>query len=59
MYVTRAPLFLGIGLLLIPVSLLVALLQALVFGGFGLAGVDVFGRGAGALVLLVVAISRR
>ena len=57
MYLTRAPLFLGIGLLLIPVSLLVALVQALVFGGFGLAGVDVSGEEAGALVLLVVAVS--
>ena len=57
MYVARAPLFLGIGLLLIPVSLLIALLQTLVFGGFGLAGVDVSGEGAGALVLLVVAVS--
>jgi hypothetical protein len=56
MYVSRAPLFLGIGLLLIPVSLLIAVVQALVFGGFGLAGVDVSGEGAGALVLLVVAV---
>ena len=56
MYVSRAPLFLGIGLLLIPVSLLIGVLQALVFGGFGLAGVDVSGEGAGALVIIMVAI---
>ncbi len=56
MYVSRAPLFLGIGLLLIPVSLLIGFLQALVFGGFGLAGVDVSGEGAGALVVIMVAI---
>ncbi len=56
MYISRAPLFLGIGLLLIPVSLLIALLQALVFGGLGLAGVDVSGEGAGALVLFVLAV---
>jgi len=56
MYWSRAPLFLGIGLLLIPVSLLITLLQALVFGGFGLAGVETSGEGAGALVVVVVAI---
>ena len=56
MYLARAPLFLGIGLLLIPVSLLIALLQTVVFGGFGLAGVSTSGEGAGALVLVVVAV---
>ena len=56
MYVSRARLFLGIGLLLIPVSLLIGLLQALVFGGFGLAGVETSGEGAGALVLSLAAI---
>ena len=56
MYVSRARLFLGIGLLLIPLAVLISLLQALVLGGFGLLGVDVSGEGAGALVLLVVGI---
>jgi hypothetical protein len=56
MYVRRAPLFLGIGLLLIPLGAAIAALQALVVGGFGLVGVDTSGEGAGALVLLVVAI---
>ncbi len=56
MYIGHARLFLGIGLLLIPVSLLIALLQTLVFGGLGRAGVSTTGEGAGALVLLVVAI---
>ena len=56
MYIGHAPLFLGIGLLLIPISLLVAVLQTLVFGGFGLAGVSTSGEGAGALVGLFVAI---
>ena len=56
MYFSRAPLFVGIGLLLIPVSLLIGVLQALVFGGFGLAGVETSGEGAGALVLLVAAV---
>jgi hypothetical protein len=56
MYLAHAPLFLGIGLLLIPVSLLITLIQAIVFGGFGLAGVDVSGEGAGALALVAVAV---
>jgi hypothetical protein len=56
MYVSQARLFLGIGLVLIPISLLIGLLQALVFGGFGLAGVETSGEGAGALVLVVAAI---
>ena len=56
MYFSRARLFLGIGLVLIPVSLLTAVLQALVVGGFGLAGVETSGEGAGALVLVSVAI---
>jgi hypothetical protein len=56
MYVRRAPLFLGIGLLVIPITLVVTVLQVLLVGGVGLAGVDVTGEEAGALVLLVVAI---
>ena len=56
MYVKRARLFLGIGLLLIPLSVLISLLQAVVLGGFGLVGVDTSGEGAGALVLLLLAI---
>ena len=35
MYLAHAPLFIGIGLLLIPVSLLIALVQAIVFGAWG------------------------
>ncbi len=56
MYVKRAPLFVGIGVLLIPLALVISVLQALVFGGFGLLGVDASGEEGGALVLLVVAI---
>ena len=56
LYRRRATLFLGIGLVFIPLGALVALLEALVFGGFGLAGVDATGESAGALGLLVVAI---
>jgi len=54
MYVTRPRVFLGIGLLLIPLGLVITLLQALLLGGFGLLGVSVTGEAAGGLVLLVV-----
>jgi hypothetical protein len=56
MYVKRAPLFLGIGLLFIPLAGLISLLQGLLIGGLGLVGVDTTGEGAGALALLVVAL---
>jgi hypothetical protein len=56
MYVEHAPLFLGIGLVLIPLGAVISLVQALVLGGFGLAGVDATGETAGALALLVAAI---
>ena len=56
MYVGRPRLFLGIGLLLIPLGVVISIVQALVLGGFGLAGVDTTGESAGALVLLVTAI---
>jgi hypothetical protein len=56
MYVARARLFLGIGLLFIPLSIGIAVLHSLVLGGFGLLGVDVTGESAGALVLLLVAV---
>jgi hypothetical protein len=56
MYVKRPRLFLGIGILLIPLGVLISVLQALVLGGFGLVGVDTTGEGAGALVLLLVAL---
>jgi hypothetical protein len=56
MYVKQAPLFLGIGVVFIPLSLFISLLQALLIGGFGLVGVDASGESAGALALLVVAL---
>jgi hypothetical protein len=56
MYVQRAPLFLGIGLLLIPISILITVLQKLVLGGFGLIGVSQDSEVAGAMVLIAVAI---
>jgi hypothetical protein len=56
MYIGRAPLFLGIGILLIPLGFVTTLVHALLVGGFGLVGVDVSGESAGALAILVVAI---
>jgi hypothetical protein len=56
MYVRRAPLFLGIGVLLIPLGFLISVVQSVVLGGFGLLGVDTTGESAGALVLLVFGI---
>jgi hypothetical protein len=54
MYLSRPRLFLGIGLLFIPLGIVISILQALVLGGFGLLGVDTSGEEAGALVLIVV-----
>jgi hypothetical protein len=56
MYVKRAPLVLGIGLVLIPLGFVISAVQALLIGGFGLAGVDTTGEAAGGLVLVVVTI---
>jgi hypothetical protein len=53
MYVGRAALFLGIGLLLIPIVLVITLLQSLLIGGLG---IDSDGEAAGALVLLALLI---
>jgi hypothetical protein len=56
MYVGRAPLFLGIGLVLIPLSFVITIVHTLVLGGLGLFGVDTTGESAGWLVLLILAI---
>jgi hypothetical protein len=56
MYVRRAPLFLGLGILFIPLGMVISLVQAAVLGGFGLVGVDVSGESAGAIVLFVTAL---
>jgi hypothetical protein len=54
MYMSRPRLFLGIGLVFIPLGLVISVVQALVLGGFGLLGIDTSGEAAGALALLVV-----
>jgi hypothetical protein len=56
MYVHRFPLFVGIGLLLIPISLLISLLQALVLHGTAILGVQTGGENSGVLAFLVLAI---
>jgi hypothetical protein len=56
MYIRHAPLFLGLGILFIPLGLVISLVQASVLGGFGLVGVNVSGESAGAVVLFVTAV---
>jgi hypothetical protein len=56
MYVERPRLFLGIGVIFIPLGFVIAVVQALILGGLGLVGVDTTGEPAGLLALLVVAI---
>jgi hypothetical protein len=56
MYVKRILLFIGIGLLLVPISLLVALLQALVLHATSILGVQTGDESNGLLALFVLAI---
>jgi hypothetical protein len=56
MYVRRIGLFVGIGLLLVPISLLVTLLQTLVLHATSVLGVQSGGESSGFLALLVLAV---
>jgi hypothetical protein len=56
MYTARVPLFLGLGLLFVPISLLVALLQALVLHATNVLGVQTSEESSGLLSFLVLAI---
>ena len=56
MYVRRAALFLGIGAVFIPISLVAGLLQALVLGASNVLGIDADGESGGSLVILVFAV---
>jgi hypothetical protein len=56
MYVRRAQLFLGLGILFVPLGMIISLVQAAVLGGFGLLGVSASGESAGALLLLLTAL---
>src|SRR3954465_183683 len=56
MYASRLRLFIGIGVLILPVSLVITILQAIVLHASGLFGIEAEGEAAGAFVLVVVAI---
>jgi hypothetical protein len=56
MYAKRPRLFLGIGLIFIPLGAVIAFVQALILGGLGLVGVETTGEPAGLLALLLVAV---
>jgi hypothetical protein len=56
MYASRLRLFIGIGVLILPVSLVITILQAIVLHASSLFGIEVDGEAAGAFVLVVVAI---
>jgi hypothetical protein len=55
-YVERIVLFVGIGLLLVPISLLVALLQALVLHATSVLGVQTGGESSGLFALVALAV---
>jgi hypothetical protein len=57
MYVKRLPLYLGIGALLLPISWLVLLLQALVLHATSFLGIQTTGESNGLLVFAVLAVS--
>jgi hypothetical protein len=56
MYRRRIRLFLGIGVLFVPISLFVAAMEAIVLKASNVAGISTEGEGGGLLVLLVVAV---
>jgi hypothetical protein len=56
MYVSRLRLFVGLGVLLLPISVLITLLQAALFHASSFAGVETEGEAAGVFVLLVVGV---
>ena len=56
MYLRRLPLFVGIGLVLLPISVIVAALQSLVVRTASVAGIETGGESGGVLVVLVVGV---
>ena len=56
MYVSRLRLFVGIGLLVLPISVVITLLQALVLRASSILGIQSEGGAAGVFVLVVFAI---
>ena len=57
MYLKRMPLFVGIGLLFLPISVVITFLQAAFLGASSVVGVDTEAESTGILVLLVLAVS--
>jgi hypothetical protein len=57
MYLERMPLFVGIGLLFLPVSVVITFLQAVFLRASSVAGIDTEAESSGILVLLVLAVS--
>ena len=55
LYGRRMPLFVGIGLLLVPITLVIALVQTIVLKASSVVGISNEGQGGGFLVLLLVA----
>jgi hypothetical protein len=56
MYRRRLVLFVGVGVVLLPISIVITLLQALVVGASSIVGIETGGESGGFLVLLVLAI---
>ncbi len=56
MYAARPLTFLGIGAVFIPIGAAIAVVQSIIVGGFGLAGIDATGEAAGALVALLLVV---
>jgi hypothetical protein len=56
MYIGHAPIFLGLGLLLIPIAFLITLLQWLALEGLGLVGLGATGEAAGVSAFVAVVI---
>ena len=54
MYRRRIPLFVGIGLLLVPITVIIALLQTIILKASNVAGISTEGQGGGLLVLILV-----
>jgi hypothetical protein len=57
MYLTRWPLFLGIAAVFIPIALLIAAVEAAVFGSASILGVDTSGESGGVFASLAVAVA--
>jgi hypothetical protein len=57
MYAARLPLFLGIGLILLPISVVTAVLRRLVIGAASVVGIEAQAEAGGVLVLVALAIA--